>query len=523
MSNIIPDTRSLMLSWPLAIVLATLTMLLLPALTHSILVHPPEYDELLHILAARSLNETGLPSIADGLYTRAELYTRLIAWVTNFSDNELVVARLPALIFGMLATALLSAYVSIRVGWIAALVTAGLFVISPITLNSAVLVRFYTLHTLLMAALLLFWYEASGWQRSLKNLLIFVLVSAVLVWLGLQFHDLTQVTILAGVAGLVMVLLFDQKEPLQKLAAQYPLVCIVVTLALAAVVVYVAIRLDIMTLLRGSVPMWSVNKANNYVYYISALSTHLPFIWPLFPLMLISAFYERPRIAVFCLTAFLVGLIVNSIAAQKATRYFYHAYPLFCILWAIGFQRTFMWAATELNKRRGLGIGLSMLAVICLLSLCFVSAHEVRRGIKLVLDRGELDETIPVVAEPDWSKALPNLDELAQSVDTLVVTSGVKGMYTFGKFDYEMSTTVVQETDTGVEFGTDPRTLRQVIGQPESVGQVIDEEGQALFVLEDRMINKTYSSPTESISVLNERCKFIDLSETGSQLSAWLC
>jgi len=504
----------------MAFLFAILSMLLLPALSHSILVHPPEYDELLHVLAARGINETGLPSITDGLYTRAQLYTRLIAWVTTLSDNELLVARLPALIFGMLATALLTAWVGLRVGWIAAVAVATLFVISPMTLHSSVLVRFYTLHTLLMATMLLFWYEASQWPRTLRRLLIFIVLSTALIWLGLQFHALTQISILSGLTALAMVVLFDNKSILLGIASRWPVLTGLLLVSVVALVPLVAIKADIMTLLRGTLPLWSANRAGNYAYYISALSVELPFFWPLFPLMVIFAFYEKPRLALFCLTAFIVSLVINSIAAQKATRYFYHAYPVFCILWAVGFQRVLTFGFTELRKHHGRLAGAGMLAV---LSLCLLSAHEVKRGIKLLLDRGQLDDTIPVRSEPDWLLALPRLGDLAQSVDTLIVTSGVKGQYTFGKFDYEMSATVVQETETGLDFGNDPRTNRQVIAQPESVQRVIESDGRELFVLEDRMLNKAHSSPEESVSLLNERCEAIDLSDTGSQLSAWLC
>ena len=102
--------------WSVVFLIGVLSMLLLPTLTHSILEHPPEYDELLHILAARGLNETGLPVIADGQYTRTQGYTQLIAWFTTFGDNELVMARLPALFFGMIATAMLTIWVGLRGG-----------------------------------------------------------------------------------------------------------------------------------------------------------------------------------------------------------------------------------------------------------------------------------------------------------------------------------------------------------------------------------------------------------------------
>ena len=519
------DSISLLISrrWALVCLIGVLSTLLLPTLTHSILEHPPEYDELLHILAARSLSETGLPAIADGLYTRAQGYTHLIAWITQFGENELVMARLPALFFGMIITAMLTIWVGLKVGVSAAVATAVIFVISPMTLNSSVLVRFYTAHTLVMSVLLLFWLEAIGWRKTPTKAFVFVVVSFVLICLGLHLHDLTKITVVAGAAGLLAVFLYDYWFSIKSIVMRKPVFTLLLTLVAMMALVLVFIQFDAMTLLRGSIPMWSVNKAYNFAFYLSALSVHLPFFWPLFPLMAILAFFEKPRIVVFCLTAFTVALLINSIAAQKATRYFYHAYPMMCIIWGIGFQRLLVFVVTELQQRLRWRSASCVLVVLTVVSLCLLNTNEMKRGIKLVLARGQLDESIPVKSEPDWSKAIDALGDLPATVDTLVVTSGVKGIYTFGDYDYEMSTTVVQETDTGIEFGTDLRTNRQVVGQPESVARIIDATGEKLFVLEDRMINKPYSSPAESVAVLNQRCESIDLSSTGSQLSAWIC
>lgn len=507
----------------LVVFTAVCSLGLLPLLTYAILIHPPEYDELLHILSARSLSTTGAPAIADGLYTRAQLYTHLIAWVQSFGGDELLMARLPALGFGMLLTSVLTAWVGVRAGWIAGIATAIVFVISPETLHASVLVRFYTFHTLVMALLLILWFEATSWSRSLSTACFLLISSAFLIWLGLQLHELTQITLLAGFSAVLVLLAFDNWQRLVVDLRARPLIWILSFGVVAALMLFLFRWLDVMSLLRGTIPLWSATKANNYAYYVSALSVQLPFIWPLFPLMVVLAFIARPRIAVFCLTTFTVALIVNSIAGQKATRYFYHAFPMLCVLWGLGFQKLLAVVSYEYSRRRGTSFNFSALLFLCLFSLCLVNAHEVKRGLKLVVNKGQMDETLPVRREPDWTLAVDKIGDLATAVDTLVVTSGVKGIYAFGRYDYEMSTTVVQETDTGEEFGLDPRTGRQVIGEADSVQAVIDADGQALFVLEDRMIDQPYSSPRESIAVLKQKCSPIDLTSTESQLSAWLC
>lgn len=507
-----------------ALLVALVSMTLLPLLTHALINHPPEYDELLHILSARSMSATGIPAIADGVYSRAEIYTRLIAWVTQFGDNELLVARLPALVCGVILTAVVSAWVSVRAGWLAGLAAAAVLVISPGTLHASVLVRFYTAHTLIMTVLLILWYESTTTPRTARNMVVLLLVSAGLIALGLALQALTLITAMAGVCGVVMLLLFDARSAIARLVEGRMVLVSAVLILVAAGSLWVFVSMDLISLLRvADTPLWSVEKAGNYAYYVSAMAVQLPFIWPLFPVMLVFAFRDNPRLVVFCLTVFLAALVVNSLAAQKATRYFYHVFPMFCVLWGIGFQKLVSYVAGELQARRGIRVQNGMILVLLLSAVCLVNAHEVKRGLKLLVDRGEMDDTIPVNGEPDWLLALPDIGELANSVETLVVTSGVKGLYAFGRYDYEMSTTVVQETDSGRDFGMDPRTGRQAIGAPESVNRIIDAEGQALFVLENRMLNRSYSATMESVAVLKQRCQAIDLTSSGSQLSAWLC
>ena len=64
--------------------------------------HEPTWDELYHVLAARSWAENGTFAIADGEYTRAALFTRLIGIVTGWSDGSLDAIRLFCITIGTL-------------------------------------------------------------------------------------------------------------------------------------------------------------------------------------------------------------------------------------------------------------------------------------------------------------------------------------------------------------------------------------------------------------------------------------
>src|SRR3546814_4317252 len=62
----------------------------------------PHFDELYHLLAARSWAAEGTLRIAEGIYDRTPLYTIMLGWLFRLFGDGLVVARLPSVLFGSL-------------------------------------------------------------------------------------------------------------------------------------------------------------------------------------------------------------------------------------------------------------------------------------------------------------------------------------------------------------------------------------------------------------------------------------
>jgi len=431
---------------------------------------------------------------------------------------------MPAVFFAMVLSAVMGFWVTRRAGWLAGFATVFVFVVAPLTLSASVMVRFYTAHALVVTLMLLIWFDLVA-SRSLSWLtrLCLLIVSIGLVWLGLQLHELTKISIVSGLAGMTALGLHKFRRTMLNIWLARPVLVSVLLLGLFVALMLVAWKLNVIALLRGTLPLWSVDKANDLTYYISSLSVQLPFVWPLFPLLAVLALLDKTRLTLFCLVVFSCALLINSLAAQKATRYFYHAFPMLCIVWGVGLQRLVVFLGSITQMRLGLRPCSSLMLVSTVVALCLLGTHEVKRALKLTLGRDIQDASLPVINEPDWLLARTDIEPVLPLADTIIVTSAVKGLFAFGRYDYELSATVVQETETGLEFGIDPRTGRAVISQPDSVLQVINEPGKELFVLENRMINQSYSAPAETIYVLNSRCRVIDIEDSASQLSAWLC
>jgi hypothetical protein len=108
----------------------------------------PVTDELYTTLAARGWMHDGEPRIAEGLYTRAQLYTLLLAgWLGAFGD-DVVGARSLSLIAGGLLVVAVFVWVRLVADNLAAWI-AGLFVaLDPLSVQISQYVRFYAMHAL---------------------------------------------------------------------------------------------------------------------------------------------------------------------------------------------------------------------------------------------------------------------------------------------------------------------------------------------------------------------------------------
>ncbi|MEM7710704.1 MAG: hypothetical protein AAF264_08145, partial [Pseudomonadota bacterium] len=130
-----------------AVLGATLALLAALVFRLGLMTAAPEFDELYHVLAARSLNEVGELAILDGAYTRANLYTRGVAAIMALQgDDGLTTARLLSLAFGCFLPALVFLWVRSIAGNLTAGIAATFAVLWPQGILEAQFVRFYAPH-----------------------------------------------------------------------------------------------------------------------------------------------------------------------------------------------------------------------------------------------------------------------------------------------------------------------------------------------------------------------------------------
>ena len=288
-------------------------------------------------------------------------------------------------------------------------------------------------------------------------------------------------------------------------------------MAAAAIAAFVLWRFGLLERFQSSAT-WAGSQANRKSYYLTLLSETWPLFWPLWPAALALALLRRSRVGVFCGTVFCVAVVMHSLAGMKASRYLYYAMPFGCVVLGIGAEALAASLRSMARKTEGVTVAVIIVVIIVGLGL----SQEVQRSIKFLLGKPSAYAAFPYFDEPDWSAATPVLKPLADEVDHVLVSAGVKGLYFLGRYDYEVNASVVQETETRQEFGRDRRTGRQAISSAAAVAEVIAEPGRSLVIVEEQKLDLDEGVPRETVDLLQRKCRVVDM-PAGVGLSVWLC
>jgi len=489
----------------------------LALMARGIIDHVPLYDELLHFLSARGLIATGHPAIAEGFYVRAQLFTRIVALFLEHDGATVVAARLPALLFTMATAMLLAIWLTRRIGWWGGLVAAAIFALLPPTIELAVFARFYTLHAFVVTIMAMLCYEASLPERTRRFRIVSAIAVLVLAALGLHLQDTTVIAVAAFAAGTVAVVAADRWDIVGPILRRYPIRIGLAAVAAVAAAIAVGTVLGLTQRLMEA-PLWAMHAAHRPFFYLVAFADTMPFLWAIFPVVAVIAWFSQPRLTLFCLVALVAVFVVHSIAAQKSIRYVYYILPLYCVMWgcaAAGIAARLQSADVQSTRLREAGMAF-LVAVTLALTV------EGQRAVKLLLGRLTPHEALGYAVEAEWSPAVPSLQPLVAAARHVVTSNAMKSIYYLGRYDYELNASIVTETDTEEEFGRDERTGMQAIGTAASMDKVLRMPGTTLVVLETETLNLDSGVPTSAVALIKERCVEIALPPQ-AQLSAWQC
>ena len=248
--------------------------------------HAPLYDELYHVLAARSWATEGSLAINDGVYNRGAYFTIMTGWMFERFGLSLTTARVVPIAAGSLLVLSLFLWTLSVAGRAAAWAAALLLCFSPNAIVLSQFIRPYSLHSLMF-----FWGAIGiyalvsaqgvwGWRRA-----SLLLCSAASLFLALHL----QVTTLIGLVGLTPWLAITLgpawARRIERLPRYRLMVVVVLMLAVAGgiAVVQSGMAQHLLELARQQ-PLWAQGSKFHLYHWI--FLKDYPIFWGLLPLTL---------------------------------------------------------------------------------------------------------------------------------------------------------------------------------------------------------------------------------------------
>jgi hypothetical protein len=479
--------------------LPCLLLLLGALLVRSIHLDVPAYtDEFYTMLAARGWLEDGAPTIGDGVYSRAQLYSLLVAqFLRTFGDN-LVVGRLPSVIAGSLLVVAVFLWTRAVAGSLAAWIAALFIGLDPLQLLISQFTRFYALLGLV------FWLGAIGVYTLVEKRpggakAAAIAVGAILC-LALAVH--LQELALMGLCGLAAWAAYALGVPWWQARRAEPRrlkleLAIGAGLLLAVAIAAIAsgIAGDLLTRYRWA-PVWNAGHRNEVWFYHVLLLQRYQTLWPIFPFLVMLAIARRPRPAIFCFVVFLVSFVLLSFGGMKDRRYISLFLPFLFVIWSIALAEAWPFlrrciAITARGSLDRLAPGLAtrpLRWVVVGLGVAFLVASNGApartlfqlAGANVVADGGgaEIRESRRIA---DWAGAREPLQPWWDSASVVLTSHDVQTFYFLGDFDIVVSSNRMSEIG-GEQFELDPRTGRPVVSEPDAMRLILECYPDGLMV-----------------------------------------
>jgi 4-amino-4-deoxy-L-arabinose transferase-like glycosyltransferase len=473
-----PSTpRSATLAAPLAVFAIAVVVRLIG------LHHTPYVDELNHVMAAHSLLARGTYELTPGgePYTRARLFTLLVAGLFRLFGESLAVARIPAVLAGAAIVALLFTWVRSVAGRTAAWIAAMLFCFEPQSMYLSQLARFYTIQTLcFFGGAILVYRIVTDHTLGTARALRLGIAALLLFLLALHFQIIT----IVGIVGVLLWATADRVRPRLTPAQMTLAVGGVTLLGLVALAAIARGAFASHLALFNYVDQWAAANRHNVRYYHDLFLDQYATIWTIFPLLLVLAIYLNGRATSFCLVPFLIAFVVHSLAAWKAERYLFYVMPMFFAVVSMGiaegarrvrpaFEGVVGWIAGPSLTPRARAVGTAMLfAVVALFAAFGNGATSYALKMMLIKD-ADWQLALLYRGQPDWDAANAVLAPQVDSSAVVVSTSELKSLYYLHRADVLLSVDYLGDPrHPGPEFTMFRKLARPVVSTTQSLDQL---------------------------------------------------
>jgi hypothetical protein len=436
---------------------------------------PPHPDDLLHFYAARSYLEDGSFSIFQGTYTRASDFTLLVAASLAVFGDSLLSARMPALVCGAALAAAVYIWVHREVGRGPAVLAAAVLILLAPAIDVSVLVRFYTLQSIL------FWLGSAAIYLAVSGRRSWLATSGLVLFgmLALLEAARLQVASAIGIAGLMAwTCIYGAWRLWGRASRTAILTTCVAVLVLAAISVWFLFESGIgLRLFRTyrDAALWAVPQQYNFKYYYYEMSREFGMLLDLLPLAAVAAIIWYPRQAIYCSTILVVGLVLQSFGGMKAQRYVSYLLPFFACLWGMAGWRLVLALRDEVIfrfpalRRQVPGLTLGLAAFCGILVVKAVPALELSARSIVVpgFDRPRDSR------DQSWRLSRDALRPLMERVEIFVADDDLLADFHVGRADLVLNRSRLLENDPPDEFVRDFRSGTPTISSDASIRMLL--------------------------------------------------
>ena len=447
------------------------------------------FDEFYHFLAARSWAENGTLAIGDGAYDRGWLFTKAVGVAFVLFGESIKAARYVPVLGGVawsLAVFLWSRFFLGRgIAWI----TVMMLIFSNVFISLSTYIRFYSWHGFFVfSAFALGTLCLSQPRKSIYSylLLLFTIISILIAY---HLQDSTLIAIVAFSCFLVLFYHDFINQLLVKILNDKRYLVLSFSLLAAVVIIsYVSDIPKIIWLKYSHTALWATKRSGTVYHWY--LKTNYPLMWSIFPMTALWAAVYRPPYGLACVVIFTVCFLLHSFAGMRDIRYLAYALPFFFIIGSIAIVGAIksLNEAISATDHKYLNNYLTLHRLIFPI-ISFVTF--ITFSFSIIVNDGFRDAYNVMLGKnstlgSDWSVYSQDLKRLAKSVDVVVVSHGLAGIYYIGDIDFVMSPTIMQETDTQEEFGYDNRIGKQVISSLNSLKIIMDCYPSGLIVVDKK-------------------------------------
>ncbi|MFQ5601689.1 MAG: ArnT family glycosyltransferase [bacterium] len=429
-------------------------------------------DELNHFYAGKSLLENGTPALPSGeLYSRALLYSKMVAYSFKLFEINEFSLRLPSALFGLLCILLVYFVARRFFGTTPALLSALFTAISPFAIGWSRISRMYTLFQFLFVLALVSFYlgfEAKNsqafarWQETLLNQirlsklrsflvnwrlnLFWLLLSFMLLLISYFVHQLTALFFAGLVFYCVIQFLQFWREHGLKAAVKtkYFLVMTGFAFAMLAAVLVIPDFISFLNYALLYLPKWAnMPKFQDRKLFLDFIFDEHNF--PMGVLFIIGAyqiFSRRHGFGMYSLSVFISCLFLFTfVFSYRHLQYIYSVYPILIMTSAFAFSNIIKLELPGIKARWFPKSRWQMVAIKGLVVGLFLAWLPLTPALRLTKsipfnDAGGFNGAIYLT---ELRQACDFVQQRMQEEDVLISPNALGTQFYLGRVDYDLN------------------------------------------------------------------------------------